>query len=349
MSAAPTSRRPLRARAGARVGETLGLRSAAVVAMAAAIAVLAPATAASASTDSGPDRGWRGSYATVQDPGTPLPTDGPSVASGVGPGFAPEAAAGRPSIAADWSGSTDLALDEAIRLSGTVSQPGEDSQDDAVRLDRFAAGAWRPVLTRPIAPDGTWAMRITPPPVPGPVRYRVAWLRDGRALASGELATLRLFRVNTYAVRTHGTVRADVEEFARLAAQTYADGRGWARAYQRFEQVDRDADFTLYLAQASRMGDFSSTCDVRYSCRVGKNVVINETPWLKKTPSFKGDLRTYRHMVVNHETGHWLGLGHRGCSSRGALAPVMMQQSKGLGGCRANAWPLPAELAAAGR
>jgi hypothetical protein len=50
-------------------------------------------------------------------------------------------------------------------------------------------------------------------------------------------------------------------------------------------------------------------------------------------------------MVVNHETGHWLGLGHAGCPGRGRLAPVMMQQSKGLGGCRFNPFPTSRELA----
>ena len=37
---------------------------------------------------------------------------------------------------------------------------------------------------------------------------------------------------------------------------------------------------------------------------------------------------------------HW---GHRGCPSRGALAPVMQTQSKGLDGCRPNPWPTAAE------
>ena len=55
-------------------------------------------------------------------------------------------------------------------------------------------------------------------------------------------------------------------------------------------------------------------------------------------------LRDYRHMVVNHETGHWLGKGHASCPRRGALAPVMQQQSKGTQGCRLNPWPTLAEL-----
>ncbi len=49
-------------------------------------------------------------------------------------------------------------------------------------------------------------------------------------------------------------------------------------------------------------------------------------------------------MVVNHETGHWLGKGHARCPGKGRLAPVMMQQSKGTHGCRFNPWPTAAEL-----
>jgi hypothetical protein len=52
-------------------------------------------------------------------------------------------------------------------------------------------------------------------------------------------------------------------------------------------------------------------------------------------------------MVIDHETGHWIGFGHSYCSGAGRLAPVMMQQSKGLLGCATNPWPLPGELVAA--
>jgi hypothetical protein len=76
-------------------------------------------------------------------------------------------------------------------------------------------------------------------------------------------------------------------------------------------------------------------------------VIINQTRWNRATPPWNaagGSLRDYRHMVLNHETGHWLGKGHAGCPGRGKPAPVMMQQSKGLDGCRFNPWPTLREL-----
>lgn len=258
--------------------------------------------------------------------------------------------AARQSIAAGWSGSRSLDIGESIVLSGRVTN-ADGSAAGVVRLDRRVGETWKPVLRKDVGATGRWSARITPPHTAGPVRYRVAYVRGGTAVASAQLPTLSVFRVNTYSIETRGKIVADVDLFARQAAATYADPRGWARAYQRFERVRSGGDFTLVLAQARTLPTFSSDCSVQYSCRVGRFVVINQTPWRKKTPAFTGDLRTYRHMVVNHETGHWLGLSHpaNGCTGRGDRAAVMMQQSKGLRGCRFNAWPLDREAAAARR
>ena len=77
-------------------------------------------------------------------------------------------------------------------------------------------------------------------------------------------------------------------------------------------------------------------------------MIINQERWKHASPAWNaanGALRDYRHMVVNHESGHFLGLGHAGCPGAGRPAPVMMQQSKGLAGCRFNPWPTARELA----
>ena len=151
----------------------------------------------------------------------------------------------------------------------------------------------------------------------------------------------------TYSVATRGSVRASLSTFKKLAQETYDDPRGWRAMGVRFKRVSSGGDFTLVLSQASKVPSFSSACSSTYSCRVGRNVIINETRWQQATPTWddkKGSLRDYRHMVINHETGHWLGRGHARCGGKGQLAPVMQQQSKGLAGCRINPWPKKNEL-----
>lgn len=71
---------------------------------------------------------------------------------------------------------------------------------------------------------------------------------------------------------------------------------------------------------------------------VGNRVVVNTDRWLYMTPTYD-DLAEYRAYLINHEVGHYLGLGHVGCPGAGERAPVMMQQSIDLGGCVRNAWP----------
>lgn len=153
-------------------------------------------------------------------------------------------------------------------------------------------------------------------------------------------------RTVTYSVATRGRVTASVGEFARLAQETFDDPRGWRGGGVSFRRVASGGSFTLVLAEASTLPSFSSVCSTMWSCRVGRFVVINQTRWRTASPAWNAggrSLRDYRHMVVNHETGHWLGLGHPSCPGPGKPAPVMMQQSKGTQGCRFNPYPLLSE------
>ena len=151
----------------------------------------------------------------------------------------------------------------------------------------------------------------------------------------------------TYEVRGKGNTTS-LEDFASRAAQTYADHRGWDLGGSiRFVRVAAGGQFTLWLSAPRYLPTFASGCSVSYSCRVGRNVIINELPFREATSAWRAtgaSLRDYQHMVVNHETGHWLGLGHASCGGSGQRAPVMQQQSKGLNGCTPNAWPLPWEI-----
>ncbi len=152
-------------------------------------------------------------------------------------------------------------------------------------------------------------------------------------------------RTITYTVRTRGTVRGDLAEFRRLASVTLNDRRGWSLGGSiRWREVSSGGDFVLWLASPSAVDAFAPICDASYSCRVGSNVVINDLRWRTGTAVWP-DVAEYHHYVVNHEVGHWLGMGHRGCPGAGAPAPVMQQQSIALGRCVTNTWPTAAEKA----
>lgn len=177
-----------------------------------------------------------------------------------------------------------------------------------------------------------------------------ARLYDSRT-ADAACAVVPSRRDVTYSVASRGTISADLEQFATSAQATFDDPRGWRAAGITFRRVPTGGDFTLWLSQAELVPSFGPPCTVNYSCRVGRNVIVNEARWRLTTPVWTGagaSLEDYRHLVVNHETGHWLGFDHLTCPGPGQPAPVMQQQSKGLNGCLPNPWPTARELVALG-
>lgn len=180
------------------------------------------------------------------------------------------------------------------------------------------------------------------------------WLKEQKAeeakkaeAASRAASRSGVTQTVTYDVSTKGSVRASIAEFRSLANQTLNDPRGWARMGVVFKEVPSGGTFSLVLSEASQLPVFSPGCSAEYSCRAGRFVIINQDRWLGATPSWNnagGSLRDYRHMVVNHETGHWLGHGHTNCLGAGQPAQVMQQQSIDLQGCKFNPWPVESEL-----
>lgn len=151
----------------------------------------------------------------------------------------------------------------------------------------------------------------------------------------------------TYTVASRGVTTADMAEFSTQVNQTLNDTRGWSRLGVSFQEVESNGNFVLVLSSADQMTSFSSGCSALWSCRVGTYVIINQDRWLGATDAWRGgggSLRDYRHSVVNHEVGHWLGHDHGTCSGPGQPAKVMQQQSIDLQGCAINPWPLASEL-----
>jgi hypothetical protein len=148
-------------------------------------------------------------------------------------------------------------------------------------------------------------------------------------------------------------IRIEVEQGLAIDGECFAgevldilnDARSWGVP---FAQVDDESyDLRLVLASPTTTDSLCSPLQTGgiYSCRNGGNVVINLMRWTSGTDEYAKDLTTYRRYLINHEVGHFLGRGHLPCPGVGNPAPVMMQQTKGLGQCTPNGWPTESEHA----
>jgi hypothetical protein len=157
--------------------------------------------------------------------------------------------------------------------------------------------------------------------------------------------------------------RVDVEKglsldgalFAEAVHKTLNDDRSWGHGGTRtFERVSSGRpDFVITLASPGTTAVWCGksgldTTEDNVSCDSAstERVMINAYRWAQGASTFGDDkMHTYRQMLINHEVGHRLGHNHETCTRQGALAPVMMQQTKFLATdgvtCRPNAWPFP--------
>ncbi len=142
--------------------------------------------------------------------------------------------------------------------------------------------------------------------------------------------------------------RAVTAGFAAEVDRALGDPRSWIGGRRfRFQRVPHAAraEFVVHLASAGtsqrmcREGGLETAGFT--SCRLPQQVIINDNRWQRAVPGYGAPLAVYRAYAINHEVGHQLGYGHQPCPGKGRLAPVMMQQTYGLRGCRPNAWPYP--------
>jgi hypothetical protein len=165
--------------------------------------------------------------------------------------------------------------------------------------------------------------------------------------APGGSAPVGAGRIYRYQVVVEEGAGVPPEQFAAAVERTLAEPRGWTASRKwGFQRVSSGAsDVTVHLATPATTDRLCDAAGVEtrgeVSCRGGRNVVINLRRWLTAVPHYADALDDYRHMVVNHEMGHFLGHGHVKCGRAGTPAPVMQRQTFGLEGCTRNPWPFP--------
>ncbi|WP_239484564.1 DUF3152 domain-containing protein [Streptomyces sp. CS081A] len=176
-------------------------------------------------------------------------------------------------------------------------------------------------------------------PKSGPGTFATARASGAPTGASGEL---RRYRVQV----EHGTGLRAAETAAEIQG-ILAHPRGWAaHGRGRFQLVSEGeaADFVIRIATP----DTADALCLRegldtggeLNCETTEGVVVNLRRWMLGSPTFAGEPAEYRHLIINHEVGHEIGIRqHMACPGPGKPAPAMMQQIKGLDGCVSNAYP----------
>lgn len=158
-------------------------------------------------------------------------------------------------------------------------------------------------------------------------------------VSTGEVVTYRVLVEKKYA--------ALADEFAGHVDDVLADTDGWAAAGYTFAATDGKADITIVLAAPKTVDRMCAPLLTggTFSCGRKGRVVINARRFEHGATTYRGKLEQYRTYVVNHEVGHLLGFDHRACPGRGMRAPVMLQQTKSLAGCKRGSTPREDELA----
>jgi len=171
-------------------------------------------------------------------------------------------------------------------------------------------------------------------PRQGPGTYQLAPGGTGVVGGGGTLVT--------YSVEIEDSVPLDPVAVAARVDQILGDSRSWIGLGQwRLQRVDTGADARIVVASPGTTDNlcYPLRTSSLYSCRNGPFVVLNADRWAGGAQSWGADVHGYREYLVNHEFGHFLGFSHTPCPASGSPAPVMLQQTKGLFGCTANAWP----------
>jgi hypothetical protein len=219
--------------------------------------------------------------------------------------------------------------------TGSTAQPNPPAGADSIDSPPASIGAAKlKASRRPTSLDMAYV------PESGPGTYQAAE-RSIKSMSSHG-ALIR------YDVRIEDGLALNADKAAALIQGVLDDPRSWRGTRRwRFEltPVGHPATLHAYIVTPRTTDQLCAPYLTRgeVSCENGNRVVFNAKRWLLGVDAYGSDLTNYRRYLVNHEFGHALGKHHVDCPGAGRLAPVMMQQTKGLGACRKNPWPLATE------
>lgn len=152
-----------------------------------------------------------------------------------------------------------------------------------------------------------------------------------------------------YHVQTHRDIPLnEAIEFRQTVDNTLNDPRSWGIPFHDVTleivlQKPKKTAFLIRLTPTEVMNQkFQRFRDDQLSVAnmTDRTIDINYCRWTEQCPNRSAlPLEQYRQYVIQHEVGHILGKLHPTETSGQLEAPVMMQQTLGIGGHTPNPWP----------
>lgn len=141
----------------------------------------------------------------------------------------------------------------------------------------------------------------------------------------------------TYTARVDPDVHYDQATFQTEIAIYLSDPDGWESRGYTFAEMEQNGHVLIHLSSPETIRK-AGCSDGELSCAEmnGHMLYLNVMRWTRGSPNSKLPLDEYRQYMVSHEMGHILGYHHTKCPGAGQAAPIMMQQTKGIGSCAPN-------------
>jgi hypothetical protein len=145
-------------------------------------------------------------------------------------------------------------------------------------------------------------------------------------------------KIITYFTSVDTDVKYSNKMFVGYVDKYINDPDGWKKMGYSFKNIENADKARLHIRLVSPETLKKERCDSNLSCAElnGKNVMINYFRWMNGSKESKLNLSNYRQYVISHEVGHGLGYDHKKCEGEGKPAPIMMQQTLGIGACVPN-------------
>ena len=139
-----------------------------------------------------------------------------------------------------------------------------------------------------------------------------------------------------YTTRVDIDVQYSLQDFTREIDIYLADPDGWESKGYQFVRADTRDAIRIHLSSPATIRKVG--CDGKLSCAElgGKSMYLNAMRWTQGAAPSRLPLDEYRQYMVSHEMGHILGHDHAKCGGVGQPAPIMMQQTLGIGECSPN-------------